>query len=298
MIKPDFFIVGAPKCGTTALFDYLCQHPEVFMCSVKEPQFFAEDTLDRFRKVQTWDGYLACFRDSGDAKRVGEASVAYLGSPAAPGRIKAFNPAARIFIMLRNPVDMMYSLHSQRIFDRRERIADFEDALKADEDRERGSSAAWVRPPGLSYRETARYEPQVRRYLNVFGRENVKIIIFDDLKHETAAVYRAALQFLDVRTDFRPEFRLVNANHRARSQWVQEFLKNPPPALRKVTHAVTTRGLRRFVGNCVLRLNVAYEPRPAMSPDLRARLQKNLAPEIEQLSGLLGRDLTYWCKDE
>ena len=113
--KPDFFIVGAPKCGTTALYTYLKQHPEIFMSPQKEPQFFANDVLGDRRHTCTWAEYLSCFAAARGAKRIGEASVAYLGSPCAPKQIKMFNPAAKIIIMLRNPVDMMHSLHNQRL---------------------------------------------------------------------------------------------------------------------------------------------------------------------------------------
>jgi hypothetical protein len=164
---------------------------------------------------------------------------------------------------------------------------DFGEALKADEARDRGWRPACARPPGLGYREAARYAPQVRRYLKVFGRENVRIIIFEEFKNGTAAVYRDTLRFLDVHPDFQPRFRVLNSNHRVRSRWVQRFLEHRPQVFRTLTHAVTTRRLRRLAGNCLLRLNVAYEPRPAVDPELRARLLKEVTPEVEELSG-------YW----
>jgi hypothetical protein len=289
VITPNFFIAGAPKCGTTALFTYLRGHPDVFMCSIKEPQFFAGDILGDTRNVQTWNEYFDCFAEAGRAKIVGEASVAYLGSPGAPGAIKAFNPSAKIIIMLRNPVDMMHSLHSQRIFDNTERVASFEAALEADERR------SCTRPPGLGYRDVARYEPQVQRYLDVFGRDNVLVILFDDLKSRTRAVYRDTLRFLDLNTAFQPELPVVNSNHRARSMRIHEFLRHPPQAFRKVIHTVTSQRVRKFVGMRLMRLNVAYEPRAPMDSALRARLLKEVAPEVEKLSRLLNRDLSDWC---
>ena len=107
---PNFFIVGAPKCGTTALCEYLKYHPNVFMSTPKEPHYFAED-FERYRHVKTEDKYLALFGDCNDRHlMIGEASVFYLRSTRAVSLIRDFNPDAKIIVMLRNPVDMVYSL--------------------------------------------------------------------------------------------------------------------------------------------------------------------------------------------
>jgi hypothetical protein len=286
---PDFFIVGAPKCGTTALFTYLRKHPQVFMCGIKEPQFLAADILGDARRVRTWKDYLACFSDAGPSARVGEASVAYLGSPAAPAAIRALNPDAKVIIMLRNPVDMMYSLHSQRIYDNTEHVTSFEAALQADARR------SCTRPPGLGYRDVARYEPQVRRYLDLFGRDNVMVIIFDDFRSKTGAVYRDTLRFLGLDDRFCPDFAVVNSNHRARSMRLLQLLEHPPQGLRRWVQRMTSQRVRRFVGQCALRLNVVHEPRVPMDPGLRRRLQREAAPDVDQLCTLLERDLAGWC---
>jgi hypothetical protein len=286
---PDFFIVGAPKCGTTALFTYLQKHPQVFMCGIKEPQFLAADILGDARQVRTWKDYLACFSAAEPSATVGEGSVAYLGSPAAAAAIRELNSEAKVIVMLRNPVDMMYSLHSQRIYDNTECVTSFEDALQADERR------SCPRPPGLAYRDVARYEPQVRRYLDLFGRDNVRVILFDDFKSQTDAVYRDTLRFLGLDDRSLPDFAVVNSNHRARSMRVLELLKHPPQGLRTWVHRVTSQRVRRFVGQCALRLTVVHEPRVPMDPGLRRRLQREAAPDVEQLSKLLDRDLSGWC---
>ena len=295
MNKPNFFIVGAPKSGTTALYEYLKKHPEFFMCPMKEPHFFASDVFGKNRayRIQTLADYLGLFAQARERKRVGECSIAYLGSRSAPKEIKAFNPAARIIIMLRNPVDMMYALHSQHVWDTTEEVVDFQAALKADEkwDFESGqlqrTRLAW-----LGYRETARYAQQVRRYFDVFGRENVHVIIYDDFASNTSAVYRDTLRFLDVRPDFQPDFPVINSNHRARSMRVQRFLLRRPMVLLRITPP----RLRKVVGRFFLRLNTTYGPRPPMDPELRRRLLKEFEPEVEELSSLLGRDLSSWCK--
>ncbi len=295
MNKPNFFIVGAPKCGTTALYTYLKEHPEIFMSRIKEPEFFAADILADRREICAWDDYLTCFEMASGKKRIGEASVWYLGSRSAAKEIQAFNRAAQIIIMLRNPVDVMYAAHSERVFDDREPCVSFEAALEAEE---RGELPSWRRQGaktiGLGYRETARFCEQVRRYFATFGRENVHVIVYDDFKRDTGSAYRATLRFLGVHLDFQPHFRVIHSNRRVRSMGLQEFLRHPPQVVRRLGQAMLPLPLRRFVGSCVFRLNVAYTPRPPMNPKLRSRLQREFEPEVERLSALLNRDLSAW----
>src|SRR5262249_46212300 len=133
--KPDVFIVGGPKCGTTSLYTYLKQHPDIFMSEIKEPQYFAADTLQHQRRIRTLPEYMDCFAAAQREERIGEASTAYLGSSSAARELKKFNPNARIIVMLRNPIDVMYSLHSERLFSNIEHIGDFERAINSTETR-------------------------------------------------------------------------------------------------------------------------------------------------------------------
>src|ERR1700747_3640485 len=114
--RPNFFIVGAPKAGTTALYSYRAQHPEVFMSRLKEPQFFASDICGNQRNVTTLSEYLKLFEDA-HALAIGEASTCYLASPGAAEQIRSVCQEPRIIVMLRNPVDVMYAEHSERLFD-------------------------------------------------------------------------------------------------------------------------------------------------------------------------------------
>jgi Sulfotransferase domain len=291
--KPNFFIVGAPKCGTTAFYTYLKEHPDIFMSSIKEPQFFADDVLGDLRSVRTLDDYLNCFAAAEREGMIGEASVAYLGSRAALQGIKAFSPSAQIIIMLRSPIDVMYSEYSQRILDTREPSVSFEVALKAEEE---GKLSPWRRQGGkvigLSLRETVRFFYQVREYFQAFGREKIHVIIYDDLKKDTAGTYVETLRFLGVRPDFQPRFKVIHANKRVRSRQLQEFLIHPPQ--RMIARALLPQPIRRLGGNSLLRLNSPNTPRPPMNPTLRRSLQQELEADVERLSGLLDRDLTHW----
>ena len=113
-IKPDFFVVGAPKCGTTAICAYLGQHPEVFIPRIKEINFFGSD-LTGLRSARNLNEYLAFF-EPGDGKCCGEGSTWYLFSKTAASEIHRHNPSAKIIIMLRDPVEAMYSLHNQLLY--------------------------------------------------------------------------------------------------------------------------------------------------------------------------------------
>jgi hypothetical protein len=296
---PNFFIVGAPRCASTFMYAYLRQHPDVFMPDNKDPRFFCSDLdsgsdADAEFFMRDEAEYLALFADTGGAKRVGEACQANLYSTVAAGRIKAKSPDARIIIMLREPVEQMYSFHSVRRRNATEDL-DFEQALAAEEDRRAGR-----RLPRLArnikmyqYRAVASYTDQVARYFDTFGRDNVHVIIYEDLIRDPAEGYRHTLEFLGLDTDFRPEFEVINANTANLSPGLATLLGDPQlaPRLKRLLPAAMHRRaqavLTRLAG-----ANRRPAPRPPLSSSLRQRLRTELAPEVQRLSELLGRDLT------
>lgn len=296
MRRPDFFIVGAPKCGTTAMQDYLGQHPEIFMPEMKEAHFFGAD-LDAPVFFRDEKKYLALFARAQNEKRVGEASVYYLYSKRAATEIKAFAPAASIIVMLRNPVEMIYSLHSQRLYNGNEDIEDFEAALDAEEDRKRGLRLPKDRHllAGLFYRDVAKYSDQLQRYIETFGREKLKVIIFDEFKRSTAEVYNETCLFLGVDPTFNPLIRVVNGNKGVRSVTYRNIIFRPS-LLRTVARRVIPDTPRRKLIRALERVNLKYEERTPMNPELKQRLKEEFRPEVEKLSHLLGRDLTYWSR--
>lgn len=295
--RPDLFLVGAPKCGTTALYSYLRRHPDVFMCEPKEPQFFAADVCGHQRNITGLPEYLNCFAGANGQKRAGEASTCYLGSPQAARDIGAFSPTARVIIMLRNPVDVMYAQHSERRFAGTEPIRDFQIAIDSDEERKwragRFKGEPIIRP---RYRELARYADAVKRYLDLFGRENVRVIVYDDFCSNPSQVFAETLRFLDVRPPGEMRYEVRNENRRARSDAVQRFINHPPKSVRGLVRSAFARSWRSAIGKTMERWNAVYGPRPPMNPQLRARLQTECKPDIEALSRLLNRDLSHWCE--
>lgn len=300
MRGPDFFIVGAPKCGTTAMADYLGQHPEIGMCARKETHFFAHDLRERFavkrgQRAPTREAYLDLFATVQGRPRLGEASVWYLYSRAAPGAIKAFSPDADILVMVRNPLEMLPSLHSQLVYVGVEPEEDFERALSLDAERERSGAPRGF--PPRSYRSAARYTEQIERYLNVFGRNHVHVIRYEDFRDRTLAVYRATCEFLAVDSRFAPAIAVVNPNKRVRSRSLRRLSRRPPEPLRRVLHAATTEPLRRRAGAAMKRWNTRFEERPPTSAGVVAALEPLVTEEVEGLSQLLDLDVSGWLAE-
>jgi hypothetical protein len=290
--RPNFFIVGAPRCGTTAMYEYLRQHPDVFMPYRKEPVYFGSDLVKRNAPLDE-AGYLDLFRPGAGRRRLGEATVWYLYSQTAPAEIKAFCEDPRIIIMLRNPVDMMYSLHSQLLFSSNENLGDFGDALDAEADRRRGlrMPPRARRPEGLQYRACGRYAVHVQRYLDEFGPGAVHIIVYDDFSGDPRDSYRTTLEFLGVDPEFEPDFSIVNRSKEARSRWLQQltyapyFMRASARLPKPVNHAIR-RTLKR--------INFKEQPRSVLDPALRARLTTELADDVRQLEKIVHRDLSAW----
>jgi Sulfotransferase domain len=295
MRKPDFFMVGAPKCGTTALYRCLEAHPQIFVPERKEIHHFGTD-LNSPSYIRSRAEYLSLFAAAGDAQRIGEASVWYLFSKRAATEIKDFCPEASIIIMLRNPVDMIYSLHSQHVYNGTETISDFAEALGAEADRKLGRRLPRDVPATerLFYRAVARYTDQVDRYLKTFGPERVKVIIYDDFKSDPARVCRETFAFLNVNSEVEPKIGVVNPNKQLRSKAAQSVLSRPTGLLGKLARPLTTPELRHRLFATAQGWNTSHVPRSPLPPELQAQLQQEFAPEIERLSALLNRDLTGW----
>jgi hypothetical protein len=297
--KPNFFIAGAPKCGTTALYEYLRPHPRVFMPELKEPHYFARD-LGTYPRIKTADAYAGLFAEStGEHLALGEASVYYLRSTVAIPGIREFNPDARLIAMFRNPVDMVYSLHSQLLHVSEETVEDFETAWRLQERRARGLDLPpAIRSPLLvQYAEVGRFGTQVQRVLSTFPAAQVKLLLFDDFAASPQRVYDEVIDFLGIPHDGRTEFPRINENKRSRVAWLRRFYRKPPPALR-----ATIRSIKETVGGegisalkkKIVALNTVRARRPPMSPKLRAELVETFRDEIALLGRLMNRDLSHW----
>lgn len=290
---PDFFIVGAPKCGTTALYSYLQQHPDVFMPVRKEPHFFCPDLPSPGHVVDEAE-YLALFAPAAPHQRLGEASVYYLYSTEAARRIRAQLPDARIVIMLRDPVAMMYSLHSQRLFEGHEDLDDFEAALAAESDRRAGRRIPkYGYPTGiLQYRDVGRFAAQVQRYFDAFGRDRVHVILYDELAADPAAVYASTCEYLGLAPHPLTSYAQVNPNKTVRSSALRSAVRSD--LLRGIARTLLPRPRRVQLAKLLKKLNTRYVPRLPIDPELAHRLRAELAPEVAALGQVIDRDLSAW----
>ena len=304
--RPDLFIVGAPKSGTTSLYEYLAGHPAVFMSPVKEPLYFCPDvgTLHRRRLAYPADeaAYLALFADAQTEARLGEASTRYLASHMAPQLIATFAPRPYIVAMLRNPVDMVHALHNERVSQGHEEITDFEQALAADAARqvaERGQDTR--HPVPASYRESGRYAEQLERWFSAIGRDRVHVIVFDDFAADTGAELSRLFEFLEIDPTYRPaSLAPRNVSHRQRAgvrrvvdsragEWLTEVLL--PRLIGTNARARLALKFRQS------RLNRRRATRTAMPEHVRLQLEDEFRPQIERLSELLDRDfVALWLE--
>jgi Sulfotransferase family len=309
---PDFFIVGHPKSGTTALYEMLRGNPRVHMPDSKEPWFFANDAWPRFRPSmagigpQTLEDYLSLYVGAEPTQLIGDASSSYLWSTVAARHIAAAQPRARIVAILREPASFLHSLHLQFVQDRIEWEKDLRTAISLESARRQGKQVPRRshRPQLLQYAEFVRYAEQLRRYHAVFPSEQVLVLIYDDFKRDNEATVRQVLRFLEL-DDARPvEALQANPTVRMRSMALDELLHavsvGRGPVSRAVKGAVKVlapRALRRDALRLTRGRVVRAEPRP---PDERLllELRRRFKPEVVAISEYLDRDLvTLWNYD-
>jgi hypothetical protein len=296
---PNFFIVGAPKCGTTALYSYLKQHPQIFMSPHKEPTFFGRDLLPACPYfVGDWEAYKALFEGAENYPVVGEASVYYLVSESAASEIHAIAPDAKIVIMIRNPIDMMHSLHGQLLYSGAEKESSFMHALSQEESRRRiGFHSNQCVHQALLYRNMATYSVQIERYFEAFGRENVHVILLEEFIKNKSGIYKELLSFLGVDESYLPEFPVVNSNKEVRFGTLQSFLRKRPKALRDLAKWILPVSVKKkIIGPFIRRLkrlNTRVSPREPIPSWFREKIRTEFQGEIIRLERLLNRDIPY-----
>jgi hypothetical protein len=300
MKHPNFFVVGAPKCGTTALSEYLREHPRAFVTQPKEPHYFSRDFPYYYAPGQaTLDHYLQLYAGADERHlAVGEASVWYLYSRRAVPEILEFAPEARFIAMVRNPVQLVPSLHSQMLYVRDESEADLETAWRLQDERRAGRAvpATCRVPEFLLYGDAAKLGAQVQRLLDAVPREQVKVIVFDDFRDDTQRIYAEVLEFLGLPDDARHDFPTVNANKQHRAELVARFTQRPPRVLVKAAGQVKrATGIQRLgILERIKQRNRKTARRRALSPAFEAELKDYFREDVARLGDLLGRDLGHW----
>lgn len=294
--KPNFFIVGAQKCGTTSLAMYLAEHPDIFLTNPKEPYYFATD-FPHLRRATSEKEYLALFREANEkSKAIGEATAGYLFSKEAIQNIFNFNQKAKIIVMLRNPYDLIRSFHLHQQFAFNEDESDFSKAWVLQERRLRGEGVPrhCINPEVLQYREVGMLGKQVERLCSIFPRNQICFFLLDELASSPRAVYRQALEFLHVPDDGRMAFPRFNQKKAHRFVWFFSMLQPRPVWFQALIERV--RGILGPKGWEKLLVLFVKKPESSTVPEsLRDEIVTYYKDDVRLLAELTGKNLGSWC---
>ncbi|WP_067621209.1 sulfotransferase family protein [Alicyclobacillus acidiphilus] len=298
MPRPNFFIVGAAKSGTSSLDRYLGQHPEVYIPPKKEAHFFSipdfppvfrgpgDEGMNQYT-IRDRDMYYHLFDGVAGEKAIGESSVFYLYYPGTAQRMKQEIPDAKIIIMLRNPVDRAFSAYMHLIRDEREHRSFRESLAKEAEFKANDFEPMWY------YRELGLYSEQVKRYLETFGRDRVKVIIFEEFVKDAVSGVQDVAAFLGVSTDFVPDTSIRhNESGVPKSRLLYNFISKPH-GIKELVKPLVPTGVRERLGNQAKSMVLE---RAQMDPDVRSELEAYFAEDVKKLEELLHRDLSVWRK--
>jgi hypothetical protein len=310
---PDFFIGGHAKSGTTALYEMLRPHPQIFMPDLKEPLYFATDLRLRFQRPAAGplptelSEYLPLFAGAGPEQMAGEASSSYLWSAEAARNIAAVRPAAKIIFILREPASFLRSLHLQLLQNHIESEKDLRKALALEELRRQGKRIPRrsTRPQALLYSERVRYVEQLERYRAHFPDEQLLVLIYDDFRRENEETVRRVLRFLEVDDTVPVDSTEANPTVRMRSQQLDEFVnaisvgRGPATrAVKGVVKALTPRQLRERALKATL-AKVVLGDVGAPEESVMIEIRRRFKGEVVALSEYMDRDLVaLWGYDQ
>lgn len=285
---PDFAIIGAPKCGTTSLAAYLGAHPGVFMSPIKEPAFFCDPPTLRVlaarRHVADVAAYTRLFDAAEPGQLRGEASASYLFSGAAVAQLLLANPKARLIAMVRNPIEMVVSLHAQKAYNGLE-CEDFATAWHASAKRD-----------VLDYRSLGRLGRQIARHKKMVPERQLHVVVFDDLRAEPRAVYRGVLAFLGLADDGRSEFPVLNGRKCRSWPRLARLAMDPPPPLDGLKRALKQAlpGRTRAIARRLSRVNTRPARQAPLGEPLRREMVEAFRDDVLLLSESLGQDFGHW----
>ncbi len=300
MCLPNFIIIGAEKAGTTALWQFLRQHPQVYMSAVKEPQFFGYEgrevsfqgpgpVVKEALPICDLEEYKSLFKGTESYKAVGEASPSYLYNSQAPERIRHYVPQAKLIAILRNPVDRAYSRFLHLVREDREPAGDFLEALEKEPWRIQNN---WW--PDFFYKQNGFYYAQLSRYYDLFDEGQIKVYLYEDLSADPLKTLQDIFAFLDVDVAFEPDTSLKpNVSGVPKSRNLHLFLNSLRRA-RPLAEAVLPEAATRRIlkgAHAVKNNNLA---KPKLSAPARQQLVEVFREDILNLQGLVNRDLSKW----
>lgn len=292
---PNFLIIGAAKAGTTALYEYLKQHPQIYMSHEKEPKFFAlegekldfrgphdQENINR-TAITDIETYRKLFQGVSNEIAIGEASPLYLYSPKAPARIKNYIPDVKLIAILRNPVDRAYSGYMMHLGLGWETTSDFTQALQEEEMRIR-NNWGWGHYVNVGF-----YYLQLKRYFDTFNPDQIKVYLYDDLKANPIAMLQNIFQFLNVDESFIPDITIRhNISGIPKNNFLATLIKSVKP-LNPILKQLFPSDLRQNIKNKIL-------TKPQLSIDVRKQLIEVYREDILNLQNLIHRDLSKWLE--
>lgn len=303
-VEPTFFMVGAARAGTTSMYEYLRSHPQIYMPSTvagKEPSFFCELVPPWATKYRDLDSYLSLFAKGRRFAAVGDASTNYLVAPESAGRIRERYPQAKIIMILRHPVQRAHSLYRYICAWGFEDAPTFEKGLAREAGRlnNRRFIEEWqLLYHAFLYYHSGLYADQVARYLDAFPREQVHIILFDDMRKDLLGTIQGVYRFLGVDPDFEPDLDARNASQFPVSVRFQAFVSKRwnahplyprgPVRRRDKTHYPIAMTINNMLG--------AYR-KERMHPETRRELTARFASDIAKTGALIGRNLDHWVEE-
>ena len=281
---PNFFIVGAPKAGTTSLYEYLSEISGIYMSPVKEPKYLAVNT-PLYKHVQKpirdKDKYLSLFNKVKDEKIIGEASASYLRDPETPGLIHQVSPHARILISLRDPVNRLFSEYLG--LDRKLITLPFHDEIERTLNHKTDDGKLFLRLNSSLYSEN------VKKYLDIFGPNQVKIIIFEEWIQDVKNSIEEILGFLGLNYPVSDLEFMIHNPYRILRGSITRYIFHSETVSKIAKRTLPTK-TRRLLSEKLL---FKKQPKPQMNQEDRDSLIKFYQDDVEKLQNILGRKLPW-----
>jgi hypothetical protein len=299
---PDFYIVGAPKCGTSALFSYLGAHPGIAMSDVKEPHYWSRDFNPLRPRPPSREAYLDLWTDAPAGALRGEASTHYARSRVAIPAIQAESPDARFILMLRDPFEMAMAWHAQLIFMFEENVASFPKAWRLQEERRQGRRIPpeCPDPEVLQYRNVCALGEQLERFVALVKPERRLVLLFDDFVSDTRGQYLKVLSFLGLPDDGRRLFPKVNATQTRRFPLLSQWHRGAGRRLGGLYGPL--RAVARRLGlspsAAIDGFNLRQRPRLGQTPAFERSVRLAFSDEVRKIEAITGRDLGHWRTGE
>jgi hypothetical protein len=310
------FIVGAPRCGTTALSEYLRGHPDVCFSTPKEPHFFLRHDLrgeptDELRQTILTKYLDLYFPDRHGASIFAEGSVSYFYAPERLEPILRLWPRARFVISLRNPLEMVPSLHQRLFYNGDETERQFDRAWSLVPARRQGRSIprSCIEPRFLDYWEAGQLGKHLERFLSLVGPDRCHVSIFDDFNKNPGREYRRVLEFLELADDKRTQFDRHAPTQDCRIAWIHRLMKRPPRAAMWLFDREDLQVMIEGAGKPsplldkimeirgkIIQWNKVPAKRPRIGERVLGEMREMFRNDIGLLSRLIGRDLSHWLE--